>query len=160
MPKKLTLFTILSWGIALAIWQLIFYSHSILSPILWEIHTIFTSVLVFYIIINSVLPEKTVDIVKIIFRILFKVWFVIFIAFSLKKSFDIKGFLLTATFVFGYLEGLIDLNSWLSNKNADYTFDYFKVKNMKNTRIAVSIMFLSLIHIFSAMIAFLFFSVK
>ena len=160
MPKKLTLFTILSWLLALVIWQIMFNSHSVLSEILWEIHTIFSLVLAFYIIMNLIVPEKILEIIKIIFRILFKVWFVIFIAFSLKKSFDIKGFLLTATFVFGYFEGLIDLNSWISNKNADYLFDYFKVENLKTTRIPICIMLLSLIHVFSALIAFVFFSIK
>ena len=90
MPKKLTLFTILSWLLALVIWQIMFNSHSVLSEILWEIHTIFSLVLAFYIIMNLIVPEKILEIIKIIFRILFKVWFVIFIAFSLKKSFDIK----------------------------------------------------------------------
>ncbi len=160
MPKKLTLFTFLSWGIALAVWQSLFYSHPILSSILWEIHTIFSSVLVFYVVINLIVAERILDIIKIIFRILFKVWFVIFIAFSLKKSFNIKGFLLTATFVFGYFEGLIDLNSWISNRNADYLFDCFKVENLKTTRIPICIMLLSLIHVFSALIAFVFFNIK
>jgi hypothetical protein len=160
MPKKLTLYTISFWLVALAIWQLIFYSDSTLSPILWEIHTIFTSVLVFYIVVNLILPEKILDIVKIIFRILFKVWFVIFIAFSIKKSFDIRGFVLTATFIFGYFEGLLDLNSWLSHGHADYFFHYLKVGNLKKTRIPVCIMMLSVIHIISAFIAFIFFSIK
>ena len=160
MPKKLTLFAILSWLFALAIWQIMFFCHSVLSPILWEIHIIFSSVLVFYILINLIVPEKILDVIKIIFRILFKVWFVIFIAFSLKKSFDIKGFLLTATFIFGYFEGLIDLNSWLINKNADYLFSYFKVQNLKTTRIPICIIAISLIHVFSSLIAFVFFNIK
>ena len=160
MPKKLSLFTILSWLLALAIWQLIFNSHEVLSPILWEIHTVFSSVLVFYIVMNLVVPEKILDIIKIIFRILFKVWFVIFIAFSLKKSFDIKGFLLTATFAFGYLEGLIDFNAWVNNQNAEFIFYYFGVENVKKNRLQVCIIAISLIHIFSAFIAFAFFSIK
>ncbi|MEO5777774.1 MAG: hypothetical protein ABIQ27_12785 [Flavobacterium sp.] len=160
MPKKLIIYAILSWLLALVFWQIIFNSHEVLSLILWEIHTIFTSVLAFYILISLIVPERILDIVKIIFRILFKVWFVIFIAFSLKKSFDIRGFLLTATFVFGYLEGLIDLNSWLTNKNGDFILNYFNAKNSKNTRISVCVIMLSLIHIFSAMIAFVFFSIK
>ena len=160
MPKKLTLFTFLSWLLALIIWQMMFNSHEVLSSVLWEIHTIFSSVIVFYIVINLTVSEKILDIIKIIFRILFKVWFVIFIAFSLKKSFDIKGFLLTATFAFGYLEGLIDLNTWINNKNAEFIFDYFKVINLKNNRLQVCILTISFIHVFSAIIAFVFFNIK
>lgn len=160
MSKKLLLFSFLSWLIALIIWQLIFNSHEVLSPILWEIHTIFSSVIVFYILMNLIVAEKIVAIIKIVFRILFKVWFVIFFAFSLKKSFNIKGFILTATFIFGYFEGLIDLNSWLVNKQTNYIFDYFKVKNLKQSRIPVSIMLLSIIHVFSALVALVFFNIK
>ena len=160
MSKKLLLFSFLSWLIALIIWQLIFNSHEVLSPILWEIHTIFSSVIVFYILMNLIVAEKIVAIIKIVFRILFKVWFVIFFAFSLKKSFNIKGFILTATFIFGYFEGLIDLNSWLVNKQTNYIFDYFKVKNLKQSRIPVSIMLLSIIHVFSSLVALVFFNIK
>ena len=108
MTKKLALITLIFWLIALSFWQIIFNSGSILTPVLWEIHTIFTSVILFYILINFIFSEPILNIIKISFRILFKVWFVIFIAFSIKKSFDIKGFLLTATFAFVYLEGLIE----------------------------------------------------
>ncbi len=160
MPKKLILFAFILFGFALGLWQLLFYSHPILSLILWEIHTIFTSVIVFYILVNLWVNEKILDIIKILFRVLFKVWFVIFIAFSLKKSFDIKGFLLTATFVFGYLEGMIDLNSWFSNQNSHFIFRYFKAENNSKNRILLSILSISLIHIFSALIAYVFFYIK
>ena len=154
------LFTVSAWGIALAIWQIVFQSDSVLSPILWEIHAIFTSVIAFYIVVNLLVDEKVLDIVKIIFRILFKVWFVIFIAFSFKKSFDIKGFILTATFAFGYLEGMIDLNSWTTNQESHFIFSLFKQQNNKRNRIPVCIICLSMIHIFSALIAYVFFNVE
>lgn len=160
MPKKLVLFAFAFYGLALVLWQLLFNSHPVLSSILWEIHTIFTSVIVFYIAVNSFVAEKVLDVVKILFRILFKVWFVIFIAFSLKKSFDIKGFLLTATFVFGYLEGMIDLNSWFRNQNSQFIFRYFKAENNSQNRIPLCVLSISLIHIFSALIAFVFFYIK
>ena len=160
MTKKLILIPFLSWGLALGVWQLLFNSHSVLSPVLWEIHTVFTSVIVFYVVVNLLIAEKILDIVKIIFRILFKVWFVIFIAFSFKKSFDFKGFLLTATFVFGYLEGLIDLNSWTSNQESHFIFSFFKEKNNKRNRIPVCIICIAMIHIFSAFIAFVFFNIQ
>ena len=157
MTKRLERFTFLSWLLAIVTWQIMFNSQEILAPVLWEIHTIFSSVIVFFLLVSLLVPEKILDIIKIVFRILFKVWFVIFIAFSLKKAFNLKGFILTATFAFGYLEGLIDLNSWLTNQNAPYLFEYFKVTNLKKARIQVCIILLSLIHIFSAQIAFVFF---
>ena len=160
MPKKLVLFAFVFYGLALVLWQLLFNSHPVLSSILWEIHTIFTSVIVFYILVNLWMNETVLDIIKILFRVLFKVWFVIFIAFSLKKSFDIKGFLLTATFVFGYLEGMIDLNSWFGNQNSGFIFHYFNAENSSKNRIPLCVLSISLIHIFSALIAFVFFYIK
>lgn len=160
MPKKLVVFSFIFWLIALAIWQIIFNTGSILTPVLWEIHTIFTSVILFYILINFLFSEPILNIIKISFRILFKVWFVIFIAFSIKKSFDIKGFLLTATFVFGYLEGLIDLNLWITNEDDHYIFSFFNVNNTKNNRIFACIILISIIHIFSSLIALVFFNIN
>jgi len=160
MQKKLTIVALISWGIALCVWQLIFQTHSILSELLWEIHTIFSSVLVFYVITNLIVPEKTLDVIKIFFRILFKVWFVIFLAFSIKKSFDLRGFLLTATFAFGYLEGLIDLNNWFANQKSNFVFDFFKTKNTHKNRIPICIFSIAVIHIFSAFIAFVFFNIN
>ena len=157
MKIRLPIIAVLSWLISIVVWQLIFNSNSVLTPIIYEIHTIFTSVLIFFIVINYFLKQHFLDIIKIIFRIFFKVWFVIFIAFSMKKSFDTKGFLLSATFVFGYFEGLIDFNSWLSNFN--FIFTKYKLLKTKQNRLLISVIFLSLIHILSAFIAFLFFDV-
>lgn len=159
MSKKITLLAIFFWLLALSLWQLIFNSHQIISPILWEIHTIFTSVIVFYILTNLIFSDKVIDLIKIIFRILFKVWFVIFIAFSIKKSFNLRGFLLTATFVFGYLEGLIDINAWINNNTIYYLFSHYNIENIKMNRLKISILFISIIHILSAFIAFLFFNI-
>ena len=160
MSNKLIFFTFLAWGTALGVWQIIFNSGSVLSPVLWEIHTIFTCVILFFVVANWLLDENFLDVIKIIFRILFKVWFVILVAFSMKKSFDIKGLLLTATFAFGYLEGLIDLNAWTSNQNSHFVFSLLNEKNNTKTRIPVCIICLSLIHIFSAFIALAFFNFK
>ena len=141
------------------IWQLIFYKNSSLSLIIWEIHSIFLSVLLFFSLLNILLRDAVSDVIKIIFRILFKVWFVIFIAFSMKKSFDIKGFLLTATFIFGYLEGLIDLNTWFNSGNGLAILDKYSIQNNKINRTILCITSLCFIHILSAIVAFLFFDV-
>jgi hypothetical protein len=65
--------------------------------------------------LNHIVKETTLDIIKITFKIIFKVWLIIFIAFSMQNSFNQKAFVLTTTFIFGYLEGLIELNVWLRN---------------------------------------------
>jgi hypothetical protein len=151
----------MTYVLALAVWHVLFWNNPILQPILWEIHTIFTSVLLFFIFLNYTLSPKLFDIVKIVFRILIKVWFVIFIAFSMHKNlFDVKGFVLTATFVFGYLEGYIDLNSWLNNSNTVFVFDFFAVDNTIKSRLTLCVLGISWIHIFSACIAFIYFTIQ
>ncbi|MES2239584.1 MAG: hypothetical protein V4497_04925 [Bacteroidota bacterium] len=156
MLKRLPVITFLSWLFALAIWQTIFNSHPILSEILWEIHTIFSSVILFYILLNLLVNEQILDLIKFTFRIVFKVWIIIFIAFSMHRSFDQKAFILTATFVFGYLEGLIDINSWL--KSTSLTIPM--LKSTKHNKMMVSIIFISMIHVFCAFIALVFFNIE
>jgi hypothetical protein len=151
----------LNYVLALAIWQLFFWNNPILNPILWQIHTIFTSVIVFFVFLNYTLTTNLFDIIKIVFRILTKVWFVIFIAFSMHKNlFDVKGFLLTATFIFGYLEGLIDLNTWLNNPTSTFVFDFFAAENLPKSRLTLCVLGISWIHIFSACIAFIYFTIR
>lgn len=159
--KNLSLSAGITYVSSLAIWQLFFSNNLVLKPILWEIHTIFTSVQLFFIIMNYTLNTKLFDIIKIVFRILIKVWFVIFIAFSMHKNlFDVKGFLLTATFVFGYLEGFIDLNSWLNNPNSTFVFDFFSTTNSPKSRLTICVLGISWIHILSACIALVYFSIN
>lgn len=159
--QNLSVAAFLTYVLAMSIWQLFFWNNANLEPILWEIHTIFTSVLLFFIFMNYILRPRLFDIVKIIFRILIKVWFVIFIAFSMHKNlFDVKGFLLTATFIFGYLEGLIDLNSWLNKSTSTFVFDFFATENLPKSRLTLCVLGISWIHIFSACIALIYFSIQ
>lgn len=159
--KNLNFATLVTYLVAIGFWQFLFNKNSVLSPVLWEIHTVFSSVLLFFVLMNYALKPQLFDIVKIIFRILIKVWFVIFIAFSMHKNlFDVKGFILTATFIFGYLEGLIDLNSWLNNPNTHFIFDFFKTTNTPKSRLTLCVLGISWIHIFSGIIASLYFSIN
>ena len=158
MSKKLTLITFFSWLIALVFWQIIFNTHPVVSEILWEIHTIFTSVILFYLILNVFVKDEILDFIKICFRIVFKVWLIIFIAFSMHNSFNQKGFVLTSTFIFGYLEGLIDVNAWLRNRE----FENSKIGNLaktKSDKIALSIIAIAIVHFLCAFIAFVFFNI-
>jgi hypothetical protein len=158
--KDLNFATLVTYLVAIGFWQCLFYKNSVLSIVLWEIHTVFSSVLLFFVLMNYALKTQLFDIIKIIFRILIKVWFVIFIAFSMHKNlFDVKGFILTATFIFGYLEGLIDLNSWLKSPSTAFIFNYFQTSNSHKSRLILCILGISWIHIFSALIAYLYFSI-
>jgi hypothetical protein len=159
MSKKTLLITFLTWLFALTIWQLLFHSHAIVGEILWEIHTIFSSVIVFYVLLNLFLKEEQLDFIKIGFRIVFKVWLIIFISFSMQNSFNQKGFLLTSTFIFGYLEGLIDVNAWLRQKKFTSNSTITNYTNTKKDKIATSIIIVSIIHVFCAFIALLFFNI-
>jgi hypothetical protein len=156
---NLKVIAFLTWIFAIGIWQLIFNSHPIVSEILWEIHTIFTSVILLYILLNLITGEKTLNFIKIVFRIVFKVWLIIFIAFSMQKSFNQKGFVLTITFIFGYLEGLIDLNFWLKETNSKPILSVLKSTNTKKDKMIISIALLSAIHILCAFISLIFFSI-
>lgn len=149
----------LMWLFAIGIWQILFYSHPIVSEILWEIHTIFTCVIALYLFLNLIVSEKTLNFIKIVFRIIFKVWLIIFIAFSMQKSFNQRGFVLTITFAFGYLEGLIDLNLWLNESNSKKILSFLKNPNTKNDKMMISIAIISAIHILCAFIALLFFNI-
>ena len=157
MIKKISI-TFCFWLFSLLIWQIIFNSNSNLTPILWQIHAIYSCVLIFYILLSYTVSTQFFDAIKIVFRILFKVWFVIFIAFSMKKNINNKGFLLSATFIFGYFEGLIDLNTWITNKNLFLIFKN-KFENSKVNRLLICIILLSIIHVISAFVAYLFFDV-
>ncbi|MCF8322420.1 MAG: hypothetical protein K9I26_04685 [Flavobacterium sp.] len=159
MSKKLSITAFFVWLIALVIWQLIFNSHSVISDILWEIHTIFSSVILFYIFLNLLFKDEILDFIKICFRIVFKVWLIIFIAFSMHNSFNQKGFVLTSTFIFGYLEGLIDVNAWLRNRSFSKKYKIWELYNIKTDKITLSVITISVVHILCAFIAHVFFSI-
>ena len=159
MLKKLNIIAFFFWLIALAIWQLIFNSHHVVSEILWEIHTIFSSVILFYLILNVFVKDEILDFIKICVRIVFKVWLIIFIAFSMHNSFNQKGFVLTSTFVFGYLEGLIDVNAWLRNREFLANSKIGNLAKTKSDKIALSIVAIAIVHFLCAFIALLFFNI-
>jgi hypothetical protein len=159
MSKKLSLIALLFWLFALLVWQLLFYNHPVISKILWEIHCIFSSVIIFYFIVNILVKDETLDFIKICFRIVFKVWLIIFIAFSMHNSFNQKGFVLTSTFIFGYLEGLIDVNTWLRNNIVKVNSKIGALLKTKSDKIKLSIIAISIVHFTCAFIALIFFNI-
>jgi hypothetical protein len=159
MSKKLSVIAFLLWLFAILIWQFLFYNHSVISEILWEIHCIFSSVILFYFIVNILVKDETLDFIKICFRIVFKVWLIIFIAFSMHNSFNQKGFILTSTFIFGYLEGLIDVNAWLRNNIFKVNSKIGALLKTKSDKIKLSIIAISIVHFVCAFIALIFFNI-
>ena len=159
MPKKLNIIAFICWLISLGVWQLIFNWHPVISEILWEIHTIFSSVILFYLLLNIFVKDEVLDLIKICFRIVFKVWLIIFIAFSMHNSFNQKGFVLTSTFIFGYLEGLIDVNAWLRNRKLPEGSKIGNISKTKSDKIALSIIAITFVHFLCAFIALLFFNI-
>ena len=157
--NNLKAIAILSWLLSLLVWQLLFYTHPVVSEILWEIHTIFTSVILFYLLLNLFVKDDILDFIKICFRIIFKVWLIIFIAFSMHNSFNQKGFVLTSTFIFGYLEGLIDVNAWLRNRHFSKESKVGNLAKSKSDKITLSIIAIAIVHFLCAFIAFLFFNI-
>ena len=156
---NLKLIAFLTWLFALGIWQIIFNSHPIVSELLWEIHTIFTSVILFYILLNVFVSDAILDFIKICFRIVFKVWLIIFIAFSMQNSFNQKGFVLTSTFIFGYFEGLIDVNAWLRNHKFSANSKIATLATTKYNTVLLSSISIAFVHIICAFIAWTFFSI-
>jgi len=159
MSKKLFLVASLSWLFALIVWELLFYNNVVVCEILWEIHTIFSSVILFYLLLTILANDETLNLLKICFRIIFKVWLIIFIAFSMHNSFNQKGFILTSTFIFGYLEGLIDVNAWLRNKKFKVHSKIGTLLKSDSNKVAFSIIVISVVHFICAFIAFIFFKI-
>jgi len=113
----------------------------------------------FYLLLNVFVKDEILDFIKICFRIVFKVWLIIFIAFSMHNSFNQKGFVLTSTFVFGYLEGLIDVNAWLRNRQFSIDSNMGRLAKTKSDKIALSIIAIAIVHFLCAFIALLFFNI-
>ena len=75
------------------------------------------------------------------------------------NSFNQKGFVLTSTFIFGYLEGLIDVNAWLRNRQFSPDSKIGNVAKTKSAKIALSIIAIAIVHFLCAFIALLFFNI-
>jgi hypothetical protein len=134
-------------------WTLLFYKHAVISKVIWDINIIFLSVVVFYVAVKNIFSEQLIDFVKIYVRIIFRVWLLIFITFSMYQGETRVGFLLSISFIFGYFEGLIDIENWLkSGKHPIKLQPQF----LANTTLT-SILFLSGIHFSCAIILWLFF---
>ena len=154
--KKLSLKTIGLIITAILIWTVFFWNNSQLKDALVDIHLIFLSTITAYFIIRISVNPSIIDLLKIFIRTVFRVWLLIFITFALSKSMDKVGSLLSLTYIFGYLEGLFDINKWLETNNPFLLFP----PNYSSNKIYHSfatIQVMGFIHILSAIVVFIFY---
>ena len=157
MNQKLLYKTIAAYLIAMIVWTLFFLNNQYLKSVLFDIHLIFSSILLGFIFINRIFNATTIDFIKVFIRTLFRVWLFIFITYAISNSMERVGILLSLTFIFGYLEGLIDVNKWLSNK-PDLSFLLPKdALNNKRNQTTATIYLMCIIHILCAVVVLLFY---
>jgi hypothetical protein len=148
--RNLLYTTILVYAASLLIWTLFFYPNPFLKKVLTDIHIIFSSTIICYLLIRLFLNSSTIEFIKIFIRTLFRVWLLIFITFAISNSMDRIGILLSLTFILGYIEGLLDINKWLeSNPSLPRSFPR-ELATSKRNHIAATILLMSIIHIFCA----------
>lgn len=155
--RKQLIQTIAACIAALAIWSLLFWENPILKTVLVDIHLIFSSTIAAYFIIRMLFKPSVMDFIKVFIRTVFRVWLLIFITFAIARSTDRIGTLLSLTFIFGYIEGLLDINKWLETTNPfPQLFPVCFAGNKINHALA-TILLMSFIHILCAVAVFLFY---
>ncbi len=157
MNRKLLFKAIASYLAALLVWTILFYGNEFLKDVLPDIHLIFTATIISYILIRQIFNPAVIDFIKVFIRTLFRVWLLIFITFAISKSMDRIGILLSLTFIFGYVEGLLDINKWLeSNRTFMHLIPKEQTPSKANLTIA-TIFLMSLIHILCAVTVMVFY---
>jgi len=141
-------------------WTLLFYNNPVLSPVLWDIHFIYTGTLIAYGIIKYFVPDAWVDLFKIFIRTMFRVWLIIFITLVLNRSMERVGLILSVTFIFGYFEGLVDIDRWLLNNETKVLPASLKISGNKNNHMAATLFLMSLVHILGATLVWIFYLIK
>ena len=142
---------------AILIWTLLFYRNPLLKVVLLDIHVIFSSTIVSYLFIRLLFKSVIMDFIKVFIRTLFRVWLLIFITFAISRSMERIGILLSLTFIFGYIEGLLDINKWLESSPSFIGLFPKEVANNKIDHALSTILLMSLIHIFCAIAVFIFY---
>ena len=157
MNRNLLYKTISAYFTAMLVWTILFYKNPYLKDVLFDIHLIFSSTLIGFILIDRIFSASTIDFIKVFIRTLFRVWLFIFITYAISNSMERIGILLSLTFIFGYLEGLIDVNKWLSTQP---TLSFLISKDVLNNKInqtTATIFLMSIIHILCAIVVLLFY---
>jgi len=154
--KSLVIFSMTSVLFAIFVWTLLFYNNPYLDNALIDIHVIFVSVLVVYFLIRSVINDFFFDFIKVFTRTLFRVWLLIFITFAISQSMKRVGIVLSITFIFGYFEGLMDIDKWLSVANPFRLQSPTDIHSGSKKHALSVIMLMSWIHVLCALVVKLF----
>jgi hypothetical protein len=152
------LYTTLSvYVLAILIWSVLFYRNPFLKDVLNDIHFIFSSTLVVYVLIQMLLSLSAVDFIKVFIRTLFRVWLLIFITFAISSSTERIGILLSLTFIFGYIEGVLDINKCLESSPSLPFLNTKDLAHNKFNHAMISMLLMSTIHISCASAIWMFY---
>lgn len=154
---KLLLITLVVTLVTCAFWTILFFKDKVIGEVVWDINTIFISVLSFYFFIKMFISDCYIDLLKIYVRIVFRVWLLIFITFSMYKGTERIAFLLSISFIFGYLEGLIDIENWLETKVNSKLFFWELPNQFSSNKTLLSVMIVNVIHVSCGIVLWLFF---
>jgi hypothetical protein len=157
MNKRLLLSSVVFYLIGLLSWTLLFKSNSLFNKVLFDVHLIYTSTIVAYFILHYFVADSILDFIKVFVRVVFRVWLLIFITFAISRSMERVGVFLSLTFIFGYFEALLDIKKWLDSEPNLFFINTKNIKSNKVNHALTSILFLSLIHILSAITVFVFY---
>jgi len=157
MNQKLLYKTIAAYLIAIIVWSLLFLNNQYLKSVLFDIHLIFSSTIICYILMRMFFSSTTIDFIKVFIRILFRVWLFIFITYAITNSMDRIGILLSLSFIFGYIEGLIDINKWLELNPTFLNLLPKEIGINKSNQTSATIFLMSLIHILCALAVLVFY---
>ena len=156
--KKPVLFSLGGIVLALLVWTVLFYNNPAFKNALWEIHAIYTGTLMAYCIIRYTVSEVWIELLKVFIRTMFRVWLIIFITLAISKQMERVGFVLSVTFIFGYFEGLVDIDRWLSVNKQAAVIKLLKISGSRHNLIFTSMLVMSVIHILCAIIIRIFYS--
>ncbi|MFN8347375.1 MAG: hypothetical protein U0X91_20390 [Spirosomataceae bacterium] len=148
MKNNLLRATIAVYLSAILIWTLLFWKNPYLKNVLVDIHAIYTATILAYFLMYIFLSAAVIDIAKIFIRTLFRVWLLIIITFAVSHAMDRVGILLSLTFIFGYIEGLLDISKWLERNSL---FAYQLLPNKMNHALG-TVFLMSIIHIVCAIV--------
>ena len=154
MPNQISLkliyLTIAAYVAALLVWTVLFFRNPLLKEVLVDIHLIFSCTIVAYLLVRLIFSLAMMDFIKVFIRTLFRVWLLIFITFAISRSMDRVGTLLSLTFMFGYFEGLLDINKWLETKPSFVDRYLGDVTGNKVNHAMATILLMCVVHVLCA----------
>jgi hypothetical protein len=156
--KKLVLFSLAGIVLALLVWTVLFYNNPAFKNALWEIHAIYTGTLIAYCIIRYSVSDVWIELLKVFIRTMFRVWLIIFITLAISKQMERVGFVLSVTFIFGYFEGLVDVDRWLTGNKQSVIINLLKISGNRHNLVFATMLIMSIIHMLCAIIIRIFYS--